>query len=118
MLQVQQLLRNKDVNLMSDLPTVEKQQPSSCTDQLHLSSQLSDGWVPGVALGGAPASTHLTAQPELQFSFCVHPVIETGHWDPSEKHILISTINISDPALRIFTEFSFISHVQLIYMHI
>lgn len=35
--------KKKDVKLVSDLPTVEKQQPGSCTDQLHLSSQLSDG---------------------------------------------------------------------------
>ena len=32
-----------DFKLVFYLPAVEKQQPSSCTDQLPLSSQLSDG---------------------------------------------------------------------------
>lgn len=41
---------------MFALPAVEKQQPGSCSEQLPLSSQLGDRWVPGWgSLGALPA---------------------------------------------------------------
>lgn len=70
--------KKKDVKLVSDLPTVEKQQPGSCTDQLHLSSQLSDGWVPETAPGGQHHGA-LVGQRDLSCSLFL-PTLRSQNW--------------------------------------